>query len=155
MSAHQSLDLVIQVSTDRRNSAALGLAGSRRQADEAKRKMEMLSRYRQEYLLRMNGNSQAHGTDSVRMANTRAFLEKLEHAITQQQRDIEACESYSNACFHLLNAEKRKLKSLEMLRDRRAKEAGRVENRREQKRTDEFGARAVRSSIAALDLRSA
>lgn len=150
MSANQSLDLVIQVSTDRRNGAALGLAGSRRQTDEAQRKMEMLSRYRQDYLSRMNSNSRTDGTDPVRMTNTRAFLDKLEHAITQQQHDIEACESYSNACFHLLNVEERKLKSLEILRDRRTNEAGRIENRREQKLTDEFGARKAHSNSAAL-----
>lgn len=155
MSANASLILVIQVSTDRRNSAALGLAGSRRQTEEARRKMEMLSRYRQDYPSRMNGNHRTDGTDPVRMANTRAFLDKLEHAISQQHRDIEACESYSNACFHLLNAEEKKLKSLELLRDRRAKEARHVESRREQKNTDESSARAARNSSTALGLRSA
>lgn len=155
MATNQSLDLLIHVSTDRRNSAALSLAGSRRQTEEAQRKMEMLSRYRHDYLSRMNGSEAAGGTDPVRIANTRAFIEKLEQAIAQQQREIEACESYSNACFHLLNAEEKKLRSLETLRERRAKEAGRAEGRREQKIADEAGARAARSRGTTLDFRSA
>jgi flagellar FliJ protein len=155
MATNQSLDLLIHVSTDRRNSAALSLAGSRRQTEEAQRKMDMLSRYRHDYLARMNSGDAAGGTDPVRIANTRAFIDKLEQAIAQQQREIEACESYSNACFHLLNAEEKKLKSLETLRERRTKEAGRAEGRREQKLSDEAGARAARSRGTTLDFRSA
>lgn len=150
MSMMPSLDLVIHVSTDRRNAAALGLAGSRRQTDEARRKLEMLARYHHDYLSRMNS-----GNDAVRMTNTRAFIDKLEHAMSQQRCEIEACESYSNACFHLLSAEEKKLKSLEMLRDRRGAEAKRVEGRREQKRTDEYGARAARTGGASLNFRAA
>ena len=155
MSTQPSLDLVIHVSTDRRNGAALGLAGSRRQTDEAKRKHEMLSRYRHDYLSRTNGGDADGNTDPVRIANTRAFIDKLEHAIAQQYCEVEACESYSNACFYLLSAEEKKLKSLEMLRDRRSKEASRTEKRLEQKRNDEFGARAARNGGATLDYRAA
>jgi flagellar protein FliJ len=150
MSAPASLNLVIHVSTDRRDGASLGLAGSRRQVDEARRKLDMLCRYRHDYLARMND-----GTDAVRIAGARAFIEKLEHAIAHQQREVEACESYSNGCFHLLNAEEKKLKSLEMLRDRRLKEAGRSEHRREQKRNDESGARAARNGGTNLNYRPA
>jgi flagellar protein FliJ len=150
MSAHASLQLVIHVSADRRNGASLALAGSRRQADAARKKLDMLLHYRIDYLAHLNS-----GTDPVRAANTRAFIDKLDNAIAQQQRETEACESYSNVCFHLLNAEEKKLKSLEILRDRRAKASTRVENRNEQKRTDEYGARAARSGGATLDYRSA
>jgi flagellar FliJ protein len=150
MSTHQSLHLVIHVSTDRRNGASLALAGSRRQAEDAKRKLDMLCRYRADYQARLKD-----GTDPVRIANTRAFIDKLDHAIAQQQRETAACESYSNACFHLVNVEEKKLRSLEALRDRRTKEANRVENRLEQKRTDEYGARAARNGGATLDFRPA
>jgi flagellar FliJ protein len=155
MSTNPSLDLVIRVSTDRRNGAALALAGSRRQTEEAQRKLEMLSSYHRDYLARMHGGKDAGGTDPVRIANLRAFIDKLEYAIAQQQREVEACESYSNVCFHLLTAKGKALKSLEALRDRRADEAGRAETRNEQKRTDEFGARAARNGGATLDYRSA
>lgn len=150
MSDHTSLSLVIQVSTDRRNVASLGLAGSRRQTEEAKRKFDMLCRYRHDYLARMND-----GPDSVRIASARAFIEKLEHAMAHQEREVEACESYATVCFQQLNVEEKKLKSLEMLRDRRLKEAGYCEKRHEQKRSDEFGARAARNGGAALDYRPA
>jgi flagellar protein FliJ len=155
MPTNPSLDLVIRVSTDRRNGAVLALAGSRRQIDEAQRKLELLSSYHRDYLARMNGGMEAGGTDPVRIANTRAFIDKLEHAILQQQREVAACESYSNVCLHLLTAKEKKLKSLEILRDRRADEAGRAESRREQKRTDEFGARAAQNGGASLDFRPA
>jgi len=155
MSTKQSLDLVIHISAERRNSAALGLAGSRRQTDEAKRKLDQLHRYRNDYLGRLNGSNEAGNTDLVRMANTRAFLDKLEQAIGQQQSEIEACESYANACFHVLSAEEKKLKSLETLREHRVQEIGRARNRQDQKRTDEFGARASRSGGASFEYRSA
>jgi flagellar FliJ protein len=155
MSINPSLSLVIRVSTERRDGAALALAGSRRQTDEAQRKLEMLSRYYHEYVARMNGGTDEAGTDPVRIANTRAFIDKLEQAIAQQQREVEACESHLNVCFHLLTDKERKLKSLETLHDRRANEAGRAESRREQKRTDEFSARAARHGGASLDYRPA
>ena len=100
MSTKPPLDLIIRVSTERRDSAALGLAGSRRQTDEASRKLRMLCQYRQDYLGRMNASDSSGNTDPVRMSNVRAFLDKLDHAVAQQQREIEACESYANACFH-------------------------------------------------------
>jgi flagellar export protein FliJ len=155
MPTNHSLDLVIHVSTDRRDGAALALAGSRRQTDEAQRKLEILSRYLHEYMARMNDGSEAGSTDPVRIANTRAFIDKLEHAIEQQQCEIASCESRSDVCFQLLNANERKLKSLETLRDRRATEAWRADKRREQKRTDEFGASAARNGGATLDYRPA
>ncbi len=155
MPTNPSLNLVIRVSTERRDSAALALAASRRQTDDAQRKLEMLSRYHHEYVARMNGGMEDGGTDPVRIANTRAFIDKLEQAIAQQQREVVACESHLSVCFHLLTDKEKKLKSLETLHDRRASEAGRAESRREQKRTDEFGARAARNGGATLDYRPA
>jgi len=155
MSTKPPLDLIIRVSTERRDSAALGLAGSRRQTDEASRKLRMLCQYRQDYLGRMNASDSSGNTDPVRMSNVRAFLDKLDHAVAQQQREIEACESYANACFHLLSAQAKKLKSLEMLRDQRTRESDRAERHRDQKHNDEFAARAARSGGASLDFRSA
>jgi flagellar FliJ protein len=155
MPTRQGLDLVIRVATDRRDGAALALAGSRRQAEEAHRKLETLSRYLQGYRARMNGGLEAGRTDPVRMANTRAFIQKLEHAIAQQQREVDARDSHSKVCTGLLNAKEMKLNSLQTLRERQADEARRAEGRREQKRTDEFGARAARNGGATLDFRSA
>lgn len=151
MSAAQSLDLVIRLATDRRDAAALELAGSRRQGEAARRKLEMLSRYLDEYLARTNGGMQAGGTDPVRVANTRAFIDKLDQAIALQQREVEACEAKSASRLQVLTTTETGLKSLEMLRDRRIGECRRDENRREQKRSDEFGARAARSGGSMLD----
>ncbi|MEQ1515226.1 MAG: flagellar export protein FliJ [Usitatibacteraceae bacterium] len=150
MSTHPSLQLVIHVSTDRRNGASLALAGSRRQSDDARKKLEMLCRYREDYLAKLN-----EGTDVVRIANTRAFIAKLDQAIAQQQRETDACESRSIACVGLVNVEEKKLRSLETLRDRRALETRRAQNRIEQKRTDEFGARVARAGGATFDYRPA
>ncbi len=155
MSTNHSLDLIIQVSTDRRNGAASALATSRRQTEDAQRKLDMLSRYLYDYVARMNGGSDVKGTDPVRMANTRAFIDKLEQAIAQQKREVDTCEAHASVCFHVLAASERKLKSLETLEDRRLAEARRAEMRREQKRTDEFGARAARNGGAMLDFRPA
>jgi flagellar FliJ protein len=155
MSTHKALDLVIRVSTDRRNGAALALAGSRRQTAEARCKLDTLARYLRDYLARMNGGLEAASTDPVRIANTRAFIDKLEHAIAQQQREVDARASNSDVCTHLLNAKEMKLNSLQTLRERQDSEARGTESRREQKRTDEFGARAARNGGASLDFRSA
>jgi len=153
MTPKTTLDLVIQISTDRRNNAALRLAGARRQSEEAKCKLDMLSRYRLGYPPR-GGDGADAGTDQVRMANVRAFLDKLEQAIVQQQRELEACQSYANACFHVLGAEEKKLKSLEILRHQRIAESARAEKRSDQKRSDESGSRMARFGAAGLELRS-
>jgi flagellar FliJ protein len=154
MSASPSLDLVIRVATDCRNVAARALAGSRNQANEAQRKLEMLARYRDDYVGRLNGGPEGGNTDPVRMANTRAFIHKLEQAIVQQQGEVDTRESVAEGCFHKMTAKGKHLRSLETLRDRRDHEAARVASRQEQKRTDEFGARAARLGGAALNLRA-
>jgi flagellar protein FliJ len=153
MANQASLDLVIHVSTDRRNGAALGVAGSRRQTEEAQRKLTMLSQYLNEYAARINGDHGTATTDPTRIANARAFVEKLEAAVSQQGRETAACQTHADACSRVLVAEERKLRSLELLREHRAREAGRAEGKREQKRTDEFAARAARNIRSVFDPR--
>lgn len=153
MSHAPPLDLIIQVSTDRRNGAAVALAGSRRQAGETQRKLQMLARYRDDYLARIQAGTHSGGTDAVRIANARAFVEKLDQALAQLRRELEACESHASACLELLIANERKLHALQALRERRVQRAGRAETQREQKRSDEFGARAARNGGAILDFR--
>ena len=155
MSNGHSLELVIHVSTERRDGAALALASSRRCAAEAQRKLDMLARYYHDYLLQMGKCELDDRTDSVRLSNARAFILKLEQAIEQQQREVESCDSRSSDCFRLLSADERKLKSLETLRDRRTTESACAERRLEQKRTDEYGARAALTGGATLDCRPA
>jgi len=153
MSKNPPLNLIIRVSAERRDTASLSLAGSRRQTDEATRKLAMLNQYRRDYLGRMNSTNSVGNTDPVRMSNIRAFLDKLDNAVIQQQHEVQACESYVNACFHLLNVQEKKLKSLEMLRDQRACESDHRERCRDQKRNDEYAARAARTGGATLDFR--
>ncbi len=143
MSSTQTFEFLIQLAIEKRDLAARALAGSRQQADDAKRKLEMLSNYHRDYLARMHQADGSGATDPVRIANFRAFTDKLEQALKQQERETEACESYANACFHRLHAEEKKLKALQMAQGRRADEARRGAARVEQKRSDEFAARAV------------
>jgi flagellar FliJ protein len=155
MSKTQTFEFLIQLAVEKRDLAARALAGSRRQAEDAHRKLDMLSRYHRDYLARVHNADAGGGTDPVRIANYRAFIDKLELALHQQQRDTEACESYSNACFHRLQGEEKKLRSLQTAHGRRADEAKRSAGRFEQKRMDEFAARAASSGASRFNLKSA
>lgn len=155
MSTTQTFEFLIQLAADKRDLAARALAGSRRQAEDAHHKLEMLSGYYRDYLARMHGATTAGATDPVRIANYRAFVDKLEQALLQQQRETEACESYANACFHRLCAEEKKLKVLQAVHGRRADEAKRGIARHEQKRMDEFAARSASNGGGNFDYKSA
>lgn len=161
MSTTQTFEFLIQLAVEKRDLAARALAGSRRQAEDAQRKLEMLTQYHRDYLARMHsghggdGGDGANATDLVRMANYRAFTDKLEKALLQQRRETEACESYANACFHRLQGEERKLKSLQTAHGRRAEEARRGVARFEQKRMDEFAARASSNGGGKYDYNAA
>ena len=155
MSTTQTFEFLIQLAMEKRDQAARALAGSRRQAEDAHRKLDMLARYHSDYLARMHSAGAVGATDPVRIANYRAFTDKLEKALQQQQRETEACESYANACFHRLQGEEKKLKSLQMAHGRRAEEVRRGGVRVEQKRSDEFAARAASTGGGNFEFRSA
>ena len=90
-------------------------------------------------------------TDPVRMANTRAFIDKLDTAIAQQQREVDVADARVTEATHAVQGAEMRLKALERLRERRDAEQMRVENRREQIRTDAYAARAAREGGASLE----
>lgn len=151
MSTTQTFEFLIQLAVEKRDLAARALAGSQRQAEDAQRKLEMLTQYHRDYLARMHSGDVANATDLVRITNYRAFIDKLEKALLQQRRETEACESYANVCFNRLQGEARKLKSLQTAHGRRAEEARRGVARFEQKRMDEFAARAASNGGGKFD----
>lgn len=155
MAAENSLDLVIRITAERRDSAVQALTEARRRHDDADKKLQLLVRYRDEYLASANRGPEAAVTDPVRISNTRAFITKLEAAVRQQKDEVDASFSRVGARAKALQGAEVRLRSLEILRERRDEVARKTESRREQTRSDAFAARSSRQGGGTLELRPA
>ena len=131
------------------------MTSARQLVDAAARKLEMLSKYRDDYLGNANRGLEPGFTDPVRMLNARAFIDKLDAAITQQQREVDGASTRAATARNAVQAAEVRLKSLETLRDRRNEVTQRIETRREQGRSDAQSARMARDGGASLEMRPA
>lgn len=124
-----------------RSSGALArlgeaLAASRTSAE----RLALLEGYRDEYRARLAAAVRA-GVSATELANYRAFLDKLEHAVAQAAAEVAHRSASAEAhAAHWRDAQQRE-KSFDVLADRRAAEARASAERQGQKLTDEIAAR--------------
>jgi flagellar FliJ protein len=100
-------------------------------------KLQMLQTYRQEYQTRLE-NSAREGVAPHELFNFRDFIAKLDQAITQQENEVAYWNDTVQASQGKWMAEQRKLKSYDVLEQRRVSQAQHKANRLQQKQNDEF-----------------
>lgn len=143
MSENFPLQRLLDLAHDRTDDAArrLGeLIGAEKEDD---RKLELLRQYRSEYQERfMEAARQGMGPDAWR--NFSAFLARLDEAIEQQERIVEAARGRTVAGQQAWLAERNRLKAFDTLSRRHDKVQQRKEAQREQRLTDEHAAKQGR-----------
>jgi flagellar FliJ protein len=145
MANRSSLKILIELSTDKRDIAAFALAESKRQLQEAERKLQLLSNYMDEYYRKMRvAQGNADDADRASLGNYQAFMSQLESAITSQNKELEACSAYMELCKQKLLIEQKRLKSFSIVEHNRNHAAQQTANRQEQKLADEFAMQASR-----------
>lgn len=139
----QTLQMLLDLAADKRESAARILGIERHALAAEKNKLEMLIAYRQQYEDAAQGQAQ-QGVTVVQMRNAAEFLQRLTHAIEQQRTQIRIIDGRIDGCVADLAAAQADVRKYETLIARKAEEARRASDRREQKLNDEMAARLVR-----------
>jgi flagellar FliJ protein len=139
----QTLQMLLDLATDKRESAARILGIERNALAAEKNKLDMLLAYREQYENATQGQAQ-QGTTVTQMRNAAEFLQRLSHAIEQQRTQIRVVDGRISMTVQELASAQAEVRKYETLIARKEEEARRTEQRREQKLNDEMAARLVR-----------
>lgn len=154
MASNLPLDTLTGLARDRTDDAARQLAALTAASGDARRKLETLQQYRQEYAQHLS-ELLAGGLDAPRLRNYRDFLAALDAGIAQQQRLAEQAQVRLADGRGQWQQERRRLNAFETLADRREQQALVVHARREQRLGDEQAARmAAARAVAAAEGRA-
>lgn len=138
-----ALELAIAQAAEQHLAAEKALAGARSRLRHAKSTWTTLDTYRGEYAKRLRGISTSN-RDAL--GNYHRFLDKLAAALDTQQQDVHQAEQAVNEQQARWSQSLRRLKSMELLRNRRIAAAQIQIMRQEQKQSDEFAARIASRS---------
>ena len=149
MSDLRTLRYLIDAAARERDEAAQRVARTQGDIKSADATRRMLDDYRSD-LARRSPVLRRDGFDPSLLRHFGAFNKRLDTAITEQAQHVARFERIADSAQRELVERQRRLHSLEALVKRREAMATLVEQRREQKRSDEFAARAYGASTAAL-----
>lgn len=139
MSHPASLD-ALKLLLDRATQERDRLVGELRRGEEvlanARRQGEQLSGYRGEYVQRWSTQFGRGGAIEI-MHCYQSFMQRLDEAMTQQQRQVDAAERGVAAVRQALMAAELRVASVKKLIERRLAEQARQQGRRDQRQTDE------------------
>lgn len=133
-----ALGAALKLAAERHAAAEKLLGQAHARVNDARKTLDTLTRYRGDYANRWRTLTQA---DSAALANFRRFLHKLDDAITAQQHESQKCADALHAAQHQWNETRRRIRSLELLIDRRQVVVLQRERKLDQKSSDEFAAR--------------
>ncbi|GAB3425025.1 flagellar export protein FliJ [Massilia agilis] len=142
MANPSALDTLTELAQRESDEAAKRVGAARRAVEEAQQKLQMLLGYRDEYAQRLDA-AQMAGITPHAYHNFVAFVGKLDHAIAGQQEVLRHAEARIALEQKAWQQCERKRLSYRTLSERAAREALRVENKRDQKLMDDHAARTV------------
>ena len=145
MSAIQPLLLVLEAAEKARDEALSLLEGGQRQYDAARQQAQSLNDWRRDYQQRWQKQFQQSGGMEI-MRCYQDFMHRLSDAQTEQDRRVEQARVQMERCRLDLIERERRVAAVSQLIDRRHAEQRRVEQRQDQKATDEIAARTTRLS---------
>lgn len=148
MTSAKTMEALIRLAARKVDDAAQALALRITREREALAKLKLLTDYREDYFVRF-GAQAAAGFAEAQLANYRAFLAKLEAAIAEQQRLVEDARAGVAAAQAQWQAEQQRLKSYEVLDERRLTRQRALGARREQREQDEYAAHLHRRTRTA------
>jgi len=145
----QTLLLLLEHEEAERDQALLRLQQAEDEDRRARSQAEMLLAYRDEYRQRWSAQFARGGSMPV-VQCYQGFMARLEQAIAQQQRQVDATRQRVEQCRAALVAQQRRVASVRKLLERRERELQQRAARREQKANDETAAR-VHRQVQALE----
>lgn len=138
-----TLQLLLDRATQERDRVAGELRRGEEMALRARRQGEQLAAYRGEYLQRWSGQFGRGGAIEL-MHCYQSFMQRLDEALDQQQRQIDAAERAVAAMRQVLVQAEVRVASVKKLIERRQAELQRAEDRRDQRQTDETAQHVTR-----------
>ena len=138
----KSFATLIQVAQNRTDAAAIKFGQLNARLTESGQKRDLLVNYRDEYRTRLDTAVQ-RGAPVGEVRNFRAFLEKLDEAVRQQEGEIAFWQEQIATARTDWQGEQRTLNSYNTLATRREDVVLRARARQDQKQQDEFAARAA------------
>jgi len=139
MSRSGRMQPVQQLAESRERDAGRALADARARLADQEQQLEQLLRYRDEYLA---GGSPGLGTtDTVRLSNRSAFLERLNDAIREQRARVDRAQEESDRYAAAWQETRVEAAAIGRAVDRFRQDERRAVERVEQREHDEFAIR--------------
>jgi flagellar protein FliJ len=136
------LPLLIERAQAQRDRQALASRQARQSAAQADATLQRLGEFRGECLSR-SAAAQLGQADGASLAGYQAFVGRLDEAIGMQGREAALRAGVAHEQQQRLLQQQRRVLALEALARRDALQCGQREQRREQRTTDDFAARAA------------
>lgn len=133
-------DLLIRLATDRLDAAADRMRKAQAAQQQAESTLLQVKGFIQDYQQRMLQQGQA-GTSVAQWADFRLFMQKLDDALAQQQREVDRAMQRFLMEKQAWLQQRKQLKSYEVLQEREKARLALKQRRQEQKALDEFAAR--------------
>jgi flagellar FliJ protein len=140
MATRSALATLIELAQRDVDDAAKRLGAALQALDETEQKLAMLHNYRDDYARKLEAAQQA-GITPMAYRNFVGFMDKLDNAINGQREVVKHAQHKSAVAKTEWQASERKRLSYRTLSERAAAETLRMENKRDQKQTDEHAAR--------------
>ena len=135
--------LLLQLATERLDTAARALNLTQTRLAQAKSKVQQLETYLHEYRARsITRGQQQSGILGAQWMIYRQFIERLVGAIALQQGDVQRCQQAVQAAHQVWLDMRRQLKAMEVLVEQEARRVQLRAARLEQKQTDEWATQA-------------
>ncbi len=140
MATPSALNTLIDLAHKETDEAARLLGVALRTGDEAAQKLDLLMQYRNDYAERCQ-NSLTAGISTTHLNNFHVFMQKLDHAISGQQKVVNDAQHRIAQARAAWQACEQKKMSFVTLAERANKEQSKRELWRDQKQNDEHAAR--------------
>lgn len=152
--AHESLQLLIELTECSRETAANALAQSRRAEQQMTEQLRLLDQYQREYRQGLQQELAGAGMSPSTLANYRGFLKSLEGAIERAEGNLNRHRAQLAQHQDTWRQAWRKVNALETLLARRVEQGRLLAGRAEQRRTDELAGRSRQAGQFASPLDS-
>lgn len=136
MTIPYALKALLDLAQNRSDTAAARLGKLNAQEQNAEQKLQLLLEYQQDYQARFQELAR-NGLDQTEWLNFRAFMSKLDNAITEQRKAVTCSQDKVQVGRIDWHAQQHKLKSFDTLSQRHQLAELRRTSKREQREQDE------------------
>lgn len=135
-----SLQPLVNLAEHQNESATRKLGQLNKQQQSAQQKLDLLYEYRKDYQNKLQEAIRG-GMSPVELRNFEQFIQKINHAIGQQLKAVEQSKTSTQIGRNEFDTARRKLKSLDTLKQRHIETQKKAEQKTEQKAQDEHSGR--------------